>query len=53
MIRVDGEVYRALQLLVGADVAKGNTLRKGTACLNLQSCNRHVAPPLLARILFD
>src|SRR5207247_10818948 len=45
MVRVDSEVYRALQLLVRTDVAKGFTLRKRATSLDLQGCDCHTVPP--------
>src|SRR5437870_3741023 len=45
MVRVDREVHCAIQLLVGANIAKGLPLRKGVARRDLQGCYRHITPP--------
>ena len=42
--RPPARAARAIQLLVGANVAKGLPWRKGAAGLDLQGCYRHVTP---------
>src|SRR5262245_20329501 len=45
MVRVDREVHRAVQLLIGSYVTKSFPLHKGATGLDLEGCDRNGAPP--------